>query len=422
VFAALVVLGASAGALPADAAYPGKNGRIFFQKMTTVKDGVYEIHSVLPDGSGEVVVTSGPGRDYDPSVSADGTRVAFTRSGGDSDVWVVGADGSDPRQLTNTPAFHESDPAISPDGRRVYFSRRPVENRNYTSDVYAIGADGTGDPRLIATGAATPILAPDGTRFVAAGPADGGEGIALAVYELDASGGVTGRRELTTFGSDVEEVELIDITPEGSRVLYTRSGRGFGVFTIALDGGNPVRHGLPTFSGGGSFSPDGRSLVYGTHEGAFMHLFVTDAEGDARGRQLTSDGNYYSPDWAVAVPDTTAPVATSLAVPGSLRAGRIARRGVPVRLETNEAATARITLLGPRSLVAGGASALSTIGTLRASLEAGEPTKLRVHPSRRAKRGLRSLTRRVRLTVRVTLRDAAGNRRTLPARRIRVTP
>src|SRR5262249_32060415 len=54
-----------------------------------------------------------------PSISPDGKRIAFRRfvDGTNSEVFVANADGSEPRNLTNDPAF-DGWPAWSPDGTR----------------------------------------------------------------------------------------------------------------------------------------------------------------------------------------------------------------------------------------------------------------------------------------------------------------
>lgn len=58
-----------------------------------------------------------------PELSVDGRTVVFDSAGaGDQrDLWAVGVDGSAPRQLTDTPA-DETSPTLSPDGTRIAYA------------------------------------------------------------------------------------------------------------------------------------------------------------------------------------------------------------------------------------------------------------------------------------------------------------
>jgi dipeptidyl aminopeptidase/acylaminoacyl peptidase len=51
-----------------------------------------------------------PIHDEGPAWSPDGTMISFTseRSDPNGDIWIMEADGSDPRRLTSTPLLHES--------------------------------------------------------------------------------------------------------------------------------------------------------------------------------------------------------------------------------------------------------------------------------------------------------------------------
>jgi Tol biopolymer transport system component len=90
------------------------------------------------DGSDPVDLTDGD--DFDPSWSPDGSSVVFTRTvGGNADVYVIDADGSNLRRLTNDPAADRS-PAWSPDGSKIAFQ----SGRDGNEEVYVINVDGTG--------------------------------------------------------------------------------------------------------------------------------------------------------------------------------------------------------------------------------------------------------------------------------------
>jgi tricorn protease len=138
-------------------------------------------------------------------------RIAFSYLG---DIWVASENGSGAHRVTDHTA-RELYPRFSPDGRWIAFS----SNRYGNNDVYVIPAAG---------GAATQL----------------------------------------TFHSGNDEV--VGWTRDGKSVVF-RASRGLGVFpnvatlhTIATGGGQEQP--LPTDWGwSGSFSPDGRSLVFNRH-------------------------------------------------------------------------------------------------------------------------------------------------------------
>lgn len=86
------------------------------------------------------------GRNNSPQYSPDGQRIAFVsdRSGA-WELWVCGADGSQPRQLTSFRGPMLGTPHWSPDGRWIAFDARPGDH----SKIFLIASDG-GQPRQLA--------------------------------------------------------------------------------------------------------------------------------------------------------------------------------------------------------------------------------------------------------------------------------
>ena len=78
----------------AQAAFPGKNGRIAFAFNGREPGSAWQIVTINPDGTGEKWLThsSDPFHNHSPSYSPDGRMIAWERNG---NIWVMNADGTD---------------------------------------------------------------------------------------------------------------------------------------------------------------------------------------------------------------------------------------------------------------------------------------------------------------------------------------
>ena len=100
------------------------------------------------------------------SFSADGSKVAVASSdGGDSDIFVLDADGSNPVNVTAASADAEYSPDFSPDGGRLAF----ISDRlDFEGDLFTMAADGSDVVTVHAAPdleAAEPAYSPDGTEI-----------------------------------------------------------------------------------------------------------------------------------------------------------------------------------------------------------------------------------------------------------------
>jgi hypothetical protein len=137
-------------ALPGDERYPSLSPdgtRLAFTSHPTGDD--VEIAVARVDGGGVSAITDNAVFDSSPSWSADGRRIAFERgpAGDDpgNDVWSMAADGGDQRRLTTSAGLDEG-PAWSPSASRIAFT----STRSGTSDIWTMAADGTDQQRLTA--------------------------------------------------------------------------------------------------------------------------------------------------------------------------------------------------------------------------------------------------------------------------------
>ena len=112
--------------------------------FSTKRDGNFEIYTMNPDGSNQTNVSrSRSTYDGTPGWSPDARTITFRSTRAGNDIWVMGADGSNPRKVTPGGAFSRT-PAFSPDGTRILY----VSNRDGNEDVWTIGLDGSNPVNL----------------------------------------------------------------------------------------------------------------------------------------------------------------------------------------------------------------------------------------------------------------------------------
>jgi dipeptidyl aminopeptidase/acylaminoacyl peptidase len=131
-----------------------------------------------------------------PSYSPDGTQIAFrgdldlAEPSGDEEIYVMDADGTNVRQLTSNADF-DSAPSWSPDGKRILFERAPAGTftpgtEAQEKDVYVMRADGTDVRRLTDSPGLDegPEFSPDGTKIAFSSARDRQQ----EIYVMDADG------------------------------------------------------------------------------------------------------------------------------------------------------------------------------------------------------------------------------------------
>ncbi|HEY0514594.1 MAG TPA: hypothetical protein VGH73_22015 [Thermoanaerobaculia bacterium] len=230
---------------PSPTSFPGPpavaSGRIAFESR---RDGNSEIYVMNADGTGQTNLTHNLADDHDLAWSPDGSRIAFLRSGG---LWVMNADGGNQRQL----GASVSRPAWSPDGTKIAVSFQS----GTTSGISVINADGSGGAGLTSTVAgrpdSSPNWSPDGTKIVFVSGRDANS----EIYVMNADG--SNPVNLTnSLGEDYSP----SWSPDGSRIVYMHQ---YQVYVMDADGGNRINVSHsddPNY--GPVWSPDGTRIAY----------------------------------------------------------------------------------------------------------------------------------------------------------------
>ncbi len=160
--------------------------------------------------------------EYEPGISPDGKRLAFTtyRYGG----WKIGVsnlDGSSPRRLTRDPQY-AYDPSWSPDGSRLVYRRIVNKGEAYfrgKGDIFIINSDGSGNRNLTNDEdehARNPAFSPDGKQVVY--DAFVGERLHLALVGIDGSG----KRRIPT---DTDHAFAPSWSPDGKWIAHLRQDK-----------------------------------------------------------------------------------------------------------------------------------------------------------------------------------------------------
>ncbi|NOT09083.1 MAG: hypothetical protein HOP28_12860 [Gemmatimonadales bacterium] len=206
------------------------------------------------------------------SWSPDGAFVLFASpADGDLDVYVMKADGSDVRQLTNTPEM-DYQPAWSPDGRRIVFVSIPAGG-GQKHDVHMMNADGSGRAPVMQTPDAeemAPNFGPGGRQIAFYSNRDGN----WEVYVANADG--SGARRMTEDpGNDLGP----SFAPDGRSIAFTSTRSGAPrMYRMGADGTGATQlgeHAGTTMS----WARDGQRIAYVAQVDGSVGIFVMNQDG-----------------------------------------------------------------------------------------------------------------------------------------------
>ena len=163
----------------------------------------------------------------------------------------MNADGTEQRNLTNTPGVQDQEPNWSPDGGRIAF----VSDRDGDYEVYTVRPNGSSVRQLTFNDAFEfrPNWSPDGGQITFTSGRDGD----AEVYIMDADGSDQTNVTANPAGGDGNSAW----SPDGEKIAYLSGDRE--VFTMNADGSDKV-----SLTKGPAFdsAPDWQPLPHGDHD------------------------------------------------------------------------------------------------------------------------------------------------------------
>lgn len=220
---------------------------------------------------------------------------------GDWDLFVMRPDGTERRNLTNTPGFHEAFPRVAADGRRLLYRRLPREEefqgpRRGGQGELLVGSLEGGEPAILGRAGEYPWATwmPDGRRIVCLEH----RGVTVVDPETRRT---LGRLERKGF------YQQVVASPDGRSVVGVTDAfqTPYAVARMDLASGALQLLSRVNCSTAEWFA-DGRRLLFSRRPDRWVELWVTDAEGKAASKAYAEEGMHCyagapSPDGRYAV-------------------------------------------------------------------------------------------------------------------------
>lgn len=296
-------------------AYFSADGKQLIFQATREGHGCDQIYTMNVDGSNVKMISNGEGRTTCSYFYPGNKRVLYSSTHlGDKqcppppdrsrgyvwavyptfDVFSANADGSNPKQLTNTPGY-DAETTITLDGKKLVFTSM----RDGDLDIYAMDADGKNVRRLTYELGydGGPFWSYDGKQIVyrAHHPKTDEQKAdymsllkqnlirptVLEIFVMNADG--SNKRQVTSNGKANFGPYFF---PDGKRIIFSSNlddarGRNFDLYKINVDGTGLERITFnETFDGFPMFSPDGKKLVFASNRNAAKqgdtNIFIAD--------------------------------------------------------------------------------------------------------------------------------------------------
>ncbi len=259
------------------------------------------LYHISIDGAEHWRLTSPPvnfAGDGTPAFSPDGKLIAFSRnfSSGGSDVFVMNANGGEPRRITFD-AQHVRGLSFSGDGRDIIFSSERENGARRA--LWRIPVSG-GTPSRLPFGtdnADAPAVALAGNHLAYVQSTDSTK---IWAYDIPDSGEPAKPARIAIGSRQLQAAP--QFSPDGTRVAFASSRTGsWEIWVSAPDGSSAVQ--LTSFgdrqTGSPHWSPNGKQIAFDSRPDKHSEIYVVDSEG-GKPRRITNSGanDAVVPNWS----------------------------------------------------------------------------------------------------------------------------
>jgi Tol biopolymer transport system component/DNA-binding winged helix-turn-helix (wHTH) protein len=204
---------------------------------STAESGDADIWLMDADGTNPKQLTENETADYSPKVSPDGRFIVFSSNrSGSRTLWRMNADGSNPVNLSNLP--YSSSPSISPDGHWVYFSA--ADQKTGRAVLWKISMGGGDAVQMTELPTMAPQISPDGKYLACFFPSGGAfseQNRKMKLTLLAPENAAIVKQFDTLPGNNV-----FNWTPDSRAISYSDNSTGMAnLWLLSIDGGAPQK-------------------------------------------------------------------------------------------------------------------------------------------------------------------------------------
>lgn len=257
--------------------------------LTNLEEGSYKMQlndiaencSVDGDNPKNVSVTAGDttATSFDVECKAIvSNQIAFVSDrNGNGDIFIMNADGSSQKPLIASSDM-ENYPSLSPNGTRIAYGKAPSGTDDY--QLYVADVDGSNETALTSgTGGAQTIFSswsPDGKKIAFTTQRDGN----YEVYTMNSDGSA---QTNISRSDSLDGISNASWSPDGNKILfYSKRGQGtdFEIYLGNTDGSGMVQLTDNTYEDRyPSWSPDGSKIMFTSNKDGDSEIFVMNADG-----------------------------------------------------------------------------------------------------------------------------------------------